>query len=475
MDLETLLLVVSLIIGFYMTWNIGANDVANAIGTSVGSGALTLRRAVLLAAILEFGGAYFFGSEVSQTIQKGIVTPEVFMGQPLILVLGMMASLLAAGAWLQLASYFGWPVSTTHSIIGAVVGFGLVLGGVEAISWYQVGMIGLSWVTSPLLGAIGAYLVFSFLRRFIFYAIHPVLAAKRMVPLVVAMFAFILTSVLVFKGVGSVDAEPSWKFSLAVALSVALLGYLLSLIWMRFASLKVCKAENAAQLSPQVEVGLQKAIDHLQKIKLASSGQFQEQINIRMNELEMMSKQLDLQSDRAGHQEESRQVEKIFATLQMASASFMAFSHGANDVANAIGPLSVVVTILRESVVNLNAPIPSWMLAWGGLGIVIGLATWGWRVIETVGRKITELTPTRGFSAEFGCATTVMLASQFGIPISTTHTLVGSIFGVGIARGIGALNLSMIRDIIVSWLITIPAGAGLSVAFFYLLKWILIS
>lgn len=337
----------ALILGFYMAWNIGANDVANAMGTSVGSKALTLKRAVFLAAILEFSGAFFVGSHVSETIQKGIVDPQIFQHDPMIFVFGMMGALLATGVLLQLASYWGLPVSTTHAIVGAVMGFGLVIGGVHAIHWRGLGWIAASWVFSPLLSGIISYALFNVIQRIS----HP-------------------------------------RFQTA----------------------------GSSHLSPPSNI------------------------------------------------------EKAFIPLQILSACLVAFAHGANDVANAIGPVAAIIHVLKTNTLTSQSFVPAWLLALGGGGIVLGLATWGWRVIETIGEKITELTPTRGFAAEFGAATTILLASKLGLPISTTHALIGAVMGVGMARGVKTLNLQTIREIAVTWVVTIPFCAALSILAFYLLK-----
>ncbi len=409
---ETVLLGLVIIAGAYMAWNIGANDVANAMGTSVGSGALTLRQAVIIAAVLEFCGAFFFGSHVSETIQKEIVDPSIFQS-PILIVYGMLAALLSAGVWLQIASYYGWPVSTTHSIVGAVVGFGLTIGGLEAIYWEKVSFIAMSWIVSPLLGGIFSFTLFNLLRRHIFYTENPVLSAKRITPFFVFGILFILSLILLYKGLNSVHFEFDFLESMGISILCGSTGFLISyLILKRMITPK-------APFDSNLEYSL---------------------------------------------------VEKIFGYLQVMSACLMAFAHGANDVANAIGPMAASVDILLTGSLSESAIIPTWVLALGGGGIVLGLATWGWRVIETIGRKITELTPTRGFSAEFGAAATILLASRLGLPISTTHTLVGSVIGVGLARGIEALDLRTMRHIFISWLFTVPAGAVLTIVLFYIIN-----
>ena len=450
-----------------MAWNIGANDVANAMGTSVGSGALRLGQAVVLAAILEFAGAFFFGSHVSETIQKGLIDPHLFMGQPQILVYGMLASLLAAGVWLQLASYLGLPVSTTHSIVGSVVGFGLIVGGWDAIKWENVGFILASWVISPLAGAVIAYGLFTVLRQKIFYASHPLLAAKKLAPILVFLVVTTLSLVLVFEGLSNVDLDLSTWGALSWGFGMGILGALITYICLRFVPTQPVVAEKVPAYSAEMSYALDKAKKHLQRVQSASKGEMHYHVSILLEEIDGMSNSLKQTLGKEVIHSEYTAIEKIFGYLQVMSAGLMAFAHGANDVANAIGPLVAAVGILTTGVVSMQLAVPTWALALGGVGIVVGLATWGWRVIETIGKKITELTPTRGFAAEFSAAVTILVASRLGMPISTTHTLVGAVIGVGLARGIEALNIGMTRDIIISWFVTVPAGAILAVAFFY--------
>jgi phosphate/sulfate permease len=415
---ETLLTALIIIAGCYMAWNIGANDVANAMGTSVGSRALTLRQAVIIAAFLEFAGAFFFGSNVTETVQHGIIDMSLFVETPLLVVYGMLAALLAAGIWLQIASYQGWPVSTTHTIIGSVIGFGVASGGTGAIHWENVAFIVSSWLLSPLFGGVIAFLLFSFLRQTIFYNQQPLAATRRIAPMLLFVFFTTSSMILLLEGLSNVHLSLTFWPALATSGTIGVLG--------------------------------------------AAIGSF---VIYRMVAIPPAA--TDLQ---ASTHWEYQQVERIFGFLQILSACLMAFSHGANDVANAIGPLSAALSALKTQSVTASSAVPLWALALGGCGIVIGLATWGWRVIETIGKKITELTPTRGFAAEFGAALTILIASRVGMPISTTHTLVGAVLGVGMARGMEALNLAVARDIFISWIVTVPSGAAITVAFFYLFK-----
>jgi PiT family inorganic phosphate transporter len=399
-------------LALFMAWAIGANDVANAMGTSVGSGALTFLGAVLVAGVLEFSGAFLVGAHVTQTIRKEIIDPMALEGRPEVLAYGMLAALAAATTWLLIATRAGWPVSTTHSIVGAIVGFGVAALGLEAVEWGQVGRIVASWVVSPVVGAALAFGTFRLVQRTILDHERPVEQAKRIGPGFIFLVVFILALVTLFKGLKNMKLDFPLTQALALSAAIALLGAVVG-AWV------------------------------LRRIRLEATGEGSR----------------DLAS-----------VERIFAVLQVMTAAAVAFAHGSNDVANSIGPLAAVYQVSTQGVVALEAAVPTWMLALGGIGIVIGLATYGYRVIETVGRRITELTPTRGFSAEFAAAATIVVASKAGIPVSTTHTLVGAVLGVGLARGIGALDLRVVGRIMVSWIATVPTGAVLAAFFFYFFK-----
>ncbi len=470
MGIETIILGIALVFGFYMAWSIGANDVANAMGTSVGSGALTLRRAVVLAAVLEFGGAFFVGTHVSNTVRKGIIAPEVFSAEPMYLVYGMMGALLAAAIWLQIASYYGWPVSTTHSIVGSVLGFGVVVGGMDAANWGKVGEIVSSWVVSPILSGTIAFLLFTLIRKKIYYSKNPIQSAKKMTPFLVFFVFAILTLVLVFKGLKNLKLDLSLPNAILVAFGVGILAAVIS--YFLVARIKEDTEPDRVKImqSPKLIASLQKSLKHIKTAKNLAVGELQSKMKALQDEISTLKEMAAAGTDIETTSSEYRTVERIFVYLQILSASFVAFAHGANDVANAVGPLAAVVSVLQTGVVQMKTMVPLWVLALGGVGIVIGLATWGWRVIETVGKRITELTPTRGFAAEFAAAITIVIASKLGLPISTTHTLVGAVLGVGLARGMSALNLRTIRDIVISWVITIPVGAGLAIIFFYIFK-----
>jgi phosphate/sulfate permease len=489
-----ILMTLAMVFGLYMAWNIGANDVANAMGTSVGSGALTLRRAVILAAIMEFFGAFFIGPHVTETMSQGIVDLSVFADDPngpMMLGLGMLASLLAAGVWLQLASYFGWPVSTTHSIVGAIVGFGSVYGGVHAVNWFGDGgllailrgnggmaSIAASWVVSPVLSGVIAYLVFRFILRQIFYRPDPVAAAKEITPYMVFVVIVTMMLVMALKGL-----KPFWNdnfgmkpldfWPLTIGLGASAIAGVGGALVSRTLVQRI-KNDDPIRSQQQADLytarAMNKAIMHLRRVRNTAAGDSFQQATALLNEAERLRGEVLQRTDGSTERNVYREVERIFIYLQITSAAFVALAHGSNDVANAIGPLSVVVQTAQTMTIPQKATVPLWVLGVGGVGIVVGLATWGWRVIATIGRRITELTPSRGFCAEFAAALTILIASVYKLPISTTHTLVGAVLGVGLARGIGALNLNTVRDIIASWLITVPAGAGLAIMFFYVLR-----
>lgn len=474
MEVEAILKIAVLLIGFYMAWNIGANDVANAMGTSVGSKALTLLKAVILAAILEFCGAFFVGANVSETVQKGLVDPMAFEYNPMILALGMCSALLGAGVWLNIASFFGWPVSTTHAIVGAIIGFGAAVGGVDTVKWGEIGSIALSWIISPLFSGVLSYVLFITLQKQILFALKPIQATKKFMPLLVFIFLIVFCFALFFNGLKNVQI--SWYFpkTLSITLAVASLGAFLTYLFVKRIRAAKVEVEMTSEYTPQTLISLTKAIKHLQRVRISTLNDTNEKVTKILSDVRSLSHKIQEKTHVSETFSEYRTVEKMFVYLQIMSACFVAFAHGANDVANAIGPVAAVLEIAKNNTISATAAIPSWLLALGGIGIVLGLATWGWRVIDTIGKKITELTPTRGFCAEFGAATIILVASKLGLPISTTHCLVGSVLGVGLAGGLKALNLRTVREIVLSWVVTLPASALFSILFFYTLKFFLL-
>jgi inorganic phosphate transporter, PiT family len=415
MEAEIVYIGLAALFGIFMAWGIGANDVANAMATSVGSKALTIRQAIVVAAVFEFLGAVLAGGAVTSTIRQGIVEADLMADTPELLIYGMLASLLAAGLWLLIASRNGWPVSTTHSIVGAIVGFAAVGIGFDAVQWRQVGTIVLSWIVSPLTAGFIAFWIYFSVQRLILRQDDPLARAKRYVPVYMFFAAITITLVTILKGLShvglTISLRDSFILAMTIATGVALLGALVI---------------HRIKPDPKKE------------------------------------KKLHFYT-----------VERVFGVLMVVTACGMAFAHGSNDVANAIGPLAAVIGVATTGTITSKSAIPVWVLMLGGAGIVIGLATFGRHVIATVGQKITQLTPSRGFAAELAAATTIVIASGTGLPISTTHTLVGAVLGVGMARGIEAIDLRVVMRIMVSWVITIPAGAFLAIVFFFIFRNIL--
>ena len=400
------------ILALYMAWAIGANDVANAMGTSVGSGALTVGGAIIVAAVLEFAGAFLAGGHVTDTVRKGMLDLSMMTREQL--VYGMLGSLAAAGTLLVVATRFGLPISTTHSIVGAIVGFGAIAVGLDAVKWGKIAQIVLSWVTSPLLAGVIAFFIFQITRIKVLDKPDPVAQIRKLGPVFFFFVFFIIGLVTLFKGLMLLKLDLNLTQSLIGSVTLGLIGAAIGAFFIR---------------------------------------------------------RVDLGEENPKHR--FSRVERIFVVLQILTACAIAFAHGSNDVANSIGPLAAISHAVQGMDLGSKAPVEPWMLAIGGIGIVIGLATWGYRVMETIGKKITELTPSRGFAAELAAATTIVVASRLGIPISTTHTLVGAVLGVGLARGIGALDLRVVGKILASWVATLPLAAGLSIFFFYFFKGLL--
>jgi len=475
MGQETVILMLAAGFGFYMAWNIGANDVANAMGTSVGSKALTLKQAIIVAAVFEFAGAFLVGSHVTETVRKGMIDLSVFVNMKdgvNILMYGMLASLLAAGAWLQIATYFGWPVSTTHSIVGAIVGFGVVAGGVAAVSWGKVGTIAMSWVVSPLLSGTVAFVIFSIIRRVIINVPNPVEATKRWAPGFIFFVFGISTLVTLFKGLKNLKLDLSLTEALMYASGVGLVAAVIGWFIIRRMAASVSSESDVDTSITAMSLDLRAMVRRARRVQNIATEETEGHVENIQENLESLMKLVERSEAQMYTREDFRFVEKVFGYLQILSACFVAFAHGANDVANAIGPVAAAISLAQGGMEALTeeSSVPIWILGLGGVGIVLGLSTWGWRVIETIGKKITELTPSRGFAAELAAATTIVFASKLGLPISTTHTLVGAVMGVGFARGIDSLNLRVIRDILSSWIVTLPAGAGLSIVFFFIIK-----
>jgi len=406
------MLIIAILTSLYMAWNIGANDVANSMGTSVGSGALTLKKAVIIAGVFEFLGAFLVGKHVTNTISKGIVNPALF--ELNIFAIGMLSSLIAASLWVTIATYLGLPVSTTQSIVGAIMGFSAVLN-IHLICWGKVIDIVTSWIISPLSGALIAYIIFLIIKKTILSKNNPIEAAKKTLPLFIFFTFFVMSMSIIYKGLTNLALDFGLVYSLLISALAGLAAMIIGYILLR-----------------------------------------------RYN------------YEYENNEDKYNKLEKLFIHLQVMTACTVAFAHGANDVANAAGPLATIVDIFNGVSVSSKVTIPLWVLVLGGAGIVLGISTWGYRVISTIGKKITEITPTRGFSAELSTAFIVLLFSKLGIPLSTSHVLVGSVLGVGIARGLATVNYKVIKNIIYSWILTIPIAMIFSAVIFLFLKFLFI-
>ncbi len=409
---ETIFYILALLFGLYMTWGIGANDVANAMGTSVGSGAITVKQAIVIAAIMEFAGAYLAGGAVTSTISKGIIDGKLFEPHPQLLLFGMLGALLAAGIWLMVATMRGWPVSTTHSIVGAVVGVGVAALGLDAVKWDKLGEIVASWFVSPVLGGVIALLLMLSIRKLILNTDEPIQQARKWGPAYGFLVGWVVSLVTLTKGLKHVGLHLTTTEGNIIAIVFGVI------------------------------------------IAIATK--------IMMGRV-----QLDPKADKTFH---FASVEKLFIPLMVFTGAAMAFAHGSNDVANGIGPMAAVIQLIETKAVTAKSAVTPFMLLLGGVGIVVGLATYGYKVMQTIGTKITELTPTRGYCATVAASAVVVMASGLGLPVSTTHIAVGAVMGVGIARGIGALDMQVIGGIVLSWFVTVPVGAILAAITFWILN-----
>jgi len=420
--MDTLILAITALVGLYMAWNIGANDVANSMADAVGSKALTVKQAVIAAGLCEFAGAVLVGSHVTDTVRKGIVDPAALASLPdlvpgeaaALIVIGMSSALLAAAFWLNFATWTGMPVSTTHSIVGAVAGFGVVAAGIGSVNWSKMGQIVASWFVSPVAGGITAFIIFKVISKLILGQEQPAKAAIKVTPYIVFFLAMVVTLATVWKGLTHVIKDVAWlndRNTFLIALGISIIATAASRVYVR------------------------KKLDGKDNLKIPQ--------------------QLEL-------------VEKVYVPLVIISSCSVAFAHGANDVANSVGPLAAVVHILQGGAVQMKVAVPLWVLMLGGAGIVLGLGTYGYRVMDTVGTKITEITPSRGVAADIAATATVLVCTRMKLPISTTHVLVGAIMGIGLARGLAGIDSRIAKKIFKSWIITVPAAAVVSVVLFLL-------
>jgi PiT family inorganic phosphate transporter len=405
MGSEYYVLIIGYIFGFYMAWNIGANDVANSMASAVGAKAITIRQAIFIAGILNIVGAVFIGSHVTKTIRKGIVSTDI-LADPHLAMIGALSALLAAALWVSFATWKSLPVSTTHSIVGAMIGFGIMAGGFSVINWGKLAAVVLSWVISPVFAMTIGYLMFKTIVKFILSKDDPFSQALKLAPYFISIALFVVILSFLFK-------TPLGK-RLAIGTPLALLVAVVLAIMLGFLAVKILRK-------------------FIKKTNLSGE-------------------------------------EEVFRKIQIGTSCYVALAQGANDVANAIGPLAVIYFLVKTGSVGAKVPVPVFLLLFGGIGIACGIGMAGHRVMDTIGRKITTLTNTRGFSVDFAAATTVMVASKLGLPVSTTHAAVGGVLGVGLARGIEAVNFRIIFEIIVYWILTVPAAAITSIVIFKILQ-----
>ncbi|MGD8961830.1 MAG: inorganic phosphate transporter [Desulfobacterales bacterium] len=405
MGSEYTVLIIGYIFGFYMAWNIGANDVANSMASAVGAKAITIRQAIFIAGILNIVGAVFIGSHVTKTIRKGIVSTDI-LADPQLALIGALSALLAAALWVSFATWKSLPVSTTHSIVGAMIGFGIMAGGFSVINWGKLGAVVLSWVISPLFAMVISFLMFKTIVKFILSKEDPFAQALKLAPYFISIALFVVILSFLFK-------TPLGK-SLSIGTPLALLIALVLALVLGFVAVKILRK-------------------FIKKTNLTGE-------------------------------------EEVFRKIQIGTSCYVALAQGANDVANAIGPLAVIYFLVKTGSVGAKVPVPIFLLFFGGVGIALGIGMAGHRVMDTIGRKITTLTNTRGFSVDFAAATTVMVASKMGLPVSTTHAAVGGVMGVGLARGIEAVNFRIIFEIILYWVLTVPAAAITSIVIFKILQ-----
>lgn len=416
MDYPFLYLLAAVVLCFLMTWGVGANDLANVMSTTMGSKAVSVRQAMCVAIIFEFAGAFFGGTGVTETMRDGIINTSQLSGSPMVLVEGMLSVLLACTIWMNLASFMGVPVSITNALVGSMVGFGSVVLGIDAVHWKQVSYIAIGWITSPLIAGITGFILFTTIQQAIFIRIDPLKKAKFYMPIYLFLIGCVLSFITVLKGLHHFHVQLSMQQNVMVVVGTSLLITGLGLLGIK---------------------------------------QIPEPLDMKRRDMFI-------------------QVERYFALLMAMTACAMVFAHGSNDVALAVGPLTVVYNLAMNSSPKIIAGgYPSWIILFGCVGVLTGFLMYGRKVIETVGSAITALTPSRAFAATLAAATAVVIATSSGIPVSATQTLVGSVLGVGLARGIGALNLIVIRNIFTSWILTLPAASILTIVSYKSLHWAL--
>ncbi|ELR15426.1 Phosphate transporter family protein [Acanthamoeba castellanii str. Neff] len=495
--------VVGGVISFILAWALGANDVANAFGTSVGSKVLSLRQAIVIAAIVEFAGAVLMGSHVVDALRKDIIKPSLYADNPEELMVGMLSALIAAAAWLVLATFLNLPVSTTHGMVGAIVGFTLVAKGFDGVEWWQIGKICISWVTSPVLAGLLSFTMYFLVRFFILRRSNSLTLGFRFLPFFYALTLGALTFFIIYKGSPGLglDGLALWLIALlcgGVALAALLFCFVIVVPYLRDRINRLFDESGERRILQHTSTTTSSSTEGSSVFAFASPYAYFRRIwnKLRPGRAVEVSEDVDSEkkalsveetiladdSEKEGddgpdaneemyaHSEVfDERTEELFSFLQVLTACVGGFAHGSNDVSNAIAPFVVIISIYRSEDVSQDEDTPWWVLVMGGAAIVLGLAMWGYRVMATVGHNMTKLTSSRGFNIEFGAAMTVLIASRLSIPISTTHCVVGSVFAVGLADGIKAVNWRLFINIVLSWVITLPITLGLAAATFALL------
>lgn len=414
MEYGLVFIITACVVGLWMTWGIGANDLANIMSPAMGSKAITVTQAMIIAVVFEIAGAFIGGDQVTETIRGGIIDIHLLENTPQLLIYGMLSVLFAGAVWITAASYMGMPVSITNSIIGALVGVGAIALGLDAVHWHTVGYIAISWVSSPTLAGVTSFIIFISIKRTILGADNPFEAAKRYVPIYLFIVGIVLAIMMIIKGLKHFSIHLSTFYTILTVLGTAIAVLAVGMFAMK-------KIFARAKLNRHLQFAY---------------------------------------------------IEGMFSVLMAFTACAMVFAHGSNDVAIAVGPIAGIIGLVSTESVMRDGMVLNSMMFFGCLGVILGLVMYGRKVIATVGSSITVLTPSRAFAATLAASSTVVVSTSTGIPVSATQTLVGAVFGVGLAGGIGALNLNVIRNIFMSWIITIPVAAVLATLFFYGLRWL---
>jgi PiT family inorganic phosphate transporter len=460
------------LLAFYVAANLGANDVANSMGTSVGSKALTLRQALVIAGILEFTGAVLFGQEVSQTLATSVLEPSVFAHAPHLLLTGMICVMVTCGIWLQVATSQGWPVASSHAIIGSIAGFSIVAVGFDAVDWSTIGLISISWLLTPGISALIAATVYSFVKRWILDHPEPLQQLDQWIPWLSSLLLGVFGIIVLPKVLHPLNLWIGTQFGIVLPpqdLPLLVGGIAaVGLTLVQWRNLEPGNGENWQELEQQDLPMNAQSVEAIRESPLHSGSEGKKCLSPEPE----LEQETDLEKDsEINSTVYSSPVEKQLARFQVLSACFVAFAHGSNDVGNAVAPLAAIAYIRRTGSVPLDDfSVPLWILLLGGAGIVTGLGIWGKKVIATVGEKIIALKPSGGFCAELATATTVLIASRLGLPVSTSHSLVGGVIGIGLVQNPKSIRLDTLRGVFLAWIITVPIAALLGAGLFSIVQ-----